>query len=113
MTISFHLAVTFLGVFCCCVLLVWVFFVPGFSFSSSQMGENCWKGLKGEAALSLAVALLTELVPCCSLLATIAPSALAGGTDRMGLAHPPFQSLPPRSWCILMAVSGSQDQGGI
>lgn len=44
-----------------------------------QEGQNCWKGFKGEAALSLAVVFLTVLVSCCSLLPTTAPSALAWG----------------------------------
>lgn len=54
-----------------------------------QQDQNCWKGSKGQAALSLDVAFLTGFVPCCSLLAKAAPRAPAGEPWLLGTA-----------WCL-------------
>lgn len=98
------------------------FFVPGFSFSSSQVGLNPFPARSK---------LLERLegrgcpVSYCGLSYWVGPLLLQAGNHSsqcpgcgglaprhsMVPAHPLFQSVPPRSWCIFMAVSSSRDQG--
>ena len=100
------------------------FFVPGFSFSSSQMGLNPFP-----TRLKLLETLEGRdcLVSHCRLSYWVGASLFPDGNHSSqcagwgGLAPrcsvvpacPPFQSVPPRSWCILTAVSGSGGKGGI
>lgn len=83
-----------------------------------HQGQNCWKGFKKRLPCLLLWPFLlgwSLFAPCWQPQLPVPWLGRLGShaTDIMVPAHPPFQAVPLRSWCILMAVSGSQDQGGI